>query len=91
MKEFKIRDGIKDIILDLLERKNIAFLERPKTGKVVVDCSGNEYHKIVTRARCIQKSFDDNLPPDTTYYVDKIEKLDELIRDYPEYEIFLKA
>lgn len=56
----------------MLERRHIAFLERPKRETVLADCSGNEYHRIVTRARCIQKSREDKLPAGTTYYIEKI-------------------
>ena len=80
MKKFKsANEELRPFILNVLNRKKIAYIERPDSIKA--DCSGMEFHRSVTRARCEKRNREEQLPPDTTYYVKKIES-EESVREY---------
>ena len=73
---------------DELQNRSIKYFF--KNDKLIADLSGKEFHRIITRARCNKRNDEDNLPFDTTYYVSKIENLNSLKLEYPEYIKFLE-
>ena len=79
MKNFKISDGLRPYIKKGLDKKGITHIDRYNSIKA--DCSGMEFHRTVTRARCEKKNQEEQLSPDTTYYVKKIE-FEKAIMEY---------
>jgi hypothetical protein len=88
MKNFKISDGLRPYIKKVLDKKGIAYIERDNSIKA--DCSGMEFHRTVTRARCEKKNQEEQLPPDTTYYVKKIESENSVREFNSEYIRFIE-
>lgn len=76
-KRYTISEELKPWIEKILEDKKIFFLYRG--SKISADISGRQFHKIVTRARCEKKNFEDNLPDGATYWVPKIESEKEIL------------
>ena len=72
----------------ILERKNIDYFYRD--NEIIVDLSGNQFHKIVTRAKCEMLNEKDGLDNRHTYYVSKAENIARLMSDNPEYEFFIE-
>lgn len=79
MKRFKIGAELRPFIKTILDKKGISYIERDNFIKA--DCSGMEFHRTVTRARCEKRNQEENLPPDTTYYISKIET-ENAVREY---------
>lgn len=86
---FKLNKDLQPYIEDLLIRAKITYVIRPN-GTILCDSSGKQFHRIVTRARCLKRNSEEGLPPDTTYYIDKIENKEVLQLDNPEYVRFIK-
>lgn len=80
MKKFKTSEAIRPMLEQILNKKEISFYFINDT-ELKADCSGMEFHRAVTRARCEIKNKKDNLPYDTTYYVKKIET-EKSVREY---------
>ena len=79
MRKFKISAELRPLIKQILDKKGISYIEKPNFIKA--DCSGMEYHRAVTRARCEKRNKEEQLPPDVTYYVKKIES-EKSVREY---------
>lgn len=88
MKRFNFNVELQPYIEEELQTRSVNYFY--KNNKIVADLSGKEFHRIVTRARCNKKNDEDNLPLDTTYYVSKIENLNNLKLEHPEYIEFLE-
>lgn len=88
MKTFKVNEDLRPYIEKVLERKKIPFLARPNTFKV--GCTGRQFHLAVTRARCEKRNKEENLPYDQTYFIKKIESINQIREENSEYVRFIE-
>lgn len=88
MRIFKVSPELKEYILKILDRRKIPYFFRGE-NRLGLDISGNAFHKIVLRAKCEKRNFDENLDFTKTYFVKKIEHFDELKVENPDWQIFI--
>lgn len=87
MREFKINENLRPYIEKVLERRDINYINRP--GVIIVELTGNQFHKVITRAKCERLNEVKNLDYRHTYYVSKIENQTKIQSENPEWEFFL--
>lgn len=89
MRKFKVRENLMPYIEKILERRGIDYLHR-EDNTLLVDLSGNQFHKVVTRAKCEALNDKENLDERHTYYVSKTEPQYKLMAENPEWEYFIE-
>lgn len=89
MRQFKVRADLRPYIENILSRRNIDFLHRGEEA-LAVDLSGNQFHKIITRAKCEALNDKEGLDKRHTYYVSKTEPQYKLMAENPEWEYFIE-
>ncbi len=88
MRTFNISKEIHPYVKKILDRRKINYIDNKST--LTVDLSGNQFHKVVTRARCEKLNENNRLNERYTYYVSKIENPFDLRLENPKWEFFIE-